>query len=378
MPVPAAPGSTKGSSTKSQTIGDGKGSTARPNGGRPGGASASEKNSEEVKKSKENQDKIPLTAIPIPKKEGKILRYPSKPAIDEDQDYVLFTFYEYTPPFRDRAATAYTGKTAIETYNASNYTPSKLDTQIILYMPEDISTGHKANWQGKNFSNIGAGIMSAAGATNAADMLKQVAGNVDTAFSGFIPLAGAQAVTAAIGKITGESVSLDEFIGSTRGVILNPNSELLFSGLDMRTFSLNYKLVPRNKDELDQVERIIRTFKKAILPHGNSGYSDPTGTFVVDIATLGINPGGGSSSIEANYIKVPDICRVSFMRAGGLNANVPQYKVCAITSVDINYTPDGTYATSREGGMVAYQLALSFQETKLVFREDIRDTGASY
>lgn len=339
---------------------------------------AAQANLDASKKAKEDQDKQVITPIPIPTKGKNILRYPSRPAIDENQDYVLFSFYEYTPPFRDRAATAYTGKTAIETYNASNYTPSKLDTQIILYMPEDISTGHKANWQGKNFSNIGAGIMSAAGATNAADMLKQVAGNVDTAFSNFIPLAGAQAVTAAIGKITGESVSLDEFIGSTRGVILNPNSELLFSGLDMRNFSLNYKLVPRNKDELDQVERIIRTFKKAILPYGNSGYSDPTGTFAVDIATLGINPGGGSSSIEANYIKVPDVCRVSFMRGGGLNENVPQYKICAITGVDISYTPDGAYATSIDGGMVAYQLSLSFQETKLVFREDIRETGASY
>lgn len=245
-------------------------------------------------------------------------------------------------------------------------------------MPEDISTGHKANWQGKNFSNIGASVMATAGATNLIDVIKGLAGGLDEAASNFIPIAGAQAVTALLGKITGESVSLDEFIGSTRGVILNPNSELLFSGLDMRNFSLNYKLVPRNKEELDQVERIIRTFKQAILPYGNSGYSDPTGTLLADILTFGINPGDGSSSIEASYIKVPDLCRVSFMRAGGLNANVPQYKVCAITGVDINYTPDGTYATSREGGMVAYQLSLSFQETKLVFREDIRDTGASY
>ena len=340
--------------------------------------SAAQANLAATKKETETQDKKVLNAIPIPTKGKNILRYPSKPAIDENQDYVLFSFYEYTPPFRDRAATAYTGKTAIETYNASNYTPSKLDTQIILYMPEDISTGHKANWQGKNFSNIGAGIMAQAGSTNAIDNLKQLAGNLDSAFSNAIPIAGAQAVTAVIGKITGESVSLDEFIGSTRGVILNPNSELLFSGLDMRNFSLNYKLVPRSKDELDQVERIIRTFKKAILPYGNSGYSDLGGTAIADLLTFGINPGGGVSSIEANYIKVPDVCRVSFMRAGGLNENVPQYKVCAITGVDVSYTPDGAYATTRDGGMVAYQLSLSFQETKLVFREDIRDTGASY
>lgn len=339
---------------------------------------AAQANAASSKKEAEEQNKQVITPLPIPTRGKNILRYPFKPAIDEKQDYVLFSFYEYTPPFRDRAATAYTGKTAIETYNASNYTPSKLNTQIILYMPEDISTGHKANWQGKNFSNIGAGLMSQAGAPNGIANLKQLAATIDTAASNMIPLAGAQAVTAVIGKITGESVSLDEFVGATRGVILNPNSELLFSGLDMRNFSLNYKLVPRNKDELKQVEKIIRTFKKAMLPYGNSGYSDPGGTAIADILTFGVNPGGGVSSIEANYIKVPDVCRVSFMRGGGLNENVPQYKVCAITGVDISYTPDGAYATTRDGGMVAYQLSLSFQETKLVFREDIRDTGASY
>ena len=145
----------------------------------------------------------------------------------------------------------------------------------------------------------------------------------------------------------------------------------------MRNFSLNYKLVPRNKDELDQVKGIIRTFKKAMLPYGDSGYKDPGGTILADIATFGVDP-NAEGSIAANYIKVPDVCRVSFMKGGGLNENVPQYKVCAITGVDISYTPDGAYATTKDGGMVAYQLSLSFQETKLVFREDIKEKGASY
>jgi hypothetical protein len=59
------------------------------------------------------------------------------------------------------------------------------------------------------------------------------------------------------------------------------------------------------------------------------------------------------------------------MRGGSLNNNVPQYKMCALTQVDVSYTPDGTYATTRDGRMVAYQLSLNFQETKLIFREDV-------
>ena len=58
------------------------------------------------------------------------------------------------------------------------------------------------------------------------------------------------------------------------------------------------------------------------------------------------------------------------MRGGGLNPDVTQYKMCAITQVDINYTPDGTYATYSSGAMVAIGLSLSFQETKLVYSEE--------
>jgi hypothetical protein len=59
------------------------------------------------------------------------------------------------------------------------------------------------------------------------------------------------------------------------------------------------------------------------------------------------------------------------MSGSGINENVPQYKMCAITNVDVNYTPDGAWATYGDGSPVAIQLALSFQETKLLFSEDV-------
>jgi len=326
---------------------------------------------------KNEQEKRKVSGPKNPTRSGKVLRYPAKPAlIESSTDYVMFQFFEYSPPFKADADDPNSTINTIASYNASanEFTASELPT-ILLYMPEDISTGHKANWNGKNFSNIGAGIMKVAGGITAVDKLSQALTGLDNAATNFVPLAGAQIVNAAIGKITGESVSLDEFFGGTRGVILNPNSELLFSGLDMRNFTLNYKLVPRNSDEAKQVDQIIRTFKKGMLPYGNSNYTDPGGTFLADVVTLGI---GGTGNLSANYIKVPDVCRVSFMRGGALNPDVPQYKTCALTQVDVSYTPDGTYAITEEGKMVAYQLSLSFQETKLVFREEIQDSGASY
>ena len=66
------------------------------------------------------------------------------------------------------------------------------------------------------------------------------------------------------------------------------------------------------------------------------------------------------------------------MKGGGLNEFVPQYKMCAITEVDVNYTPDGTYATyggskGQAGAPVATELSLQFLETKLIYASEIRE-----
>ena len=65
------------------------------------------------------------------------------------------------------------------------------------------------------------------------------------------------------------------------------------------------------------------------------------------------------------------------MRGAIEHKALPRYKMCAITSVDVNYTPDGAYATYNDndnpGQPVAIELSIGFQETKLVFAEEIEN-----
>jgi len=77
--------------------------------------------------------------------------------------------------------------------------------------------------------------------------------------------------------------------------------------------------------------------------------------------------------VANNFIGVPAVCRVSFMKGGAEHPVLPRFKMCAITQVDVNYTPDGSYATYRDGQPVAMGLTINFQETKLVFAEEIAD-----
>ena len=61
------------------------------------------------------------------------------------------------------------------------------------------------------------------------------------------------------------------------------------------------------------------------------------------------------------------------MHGDGRNRYLPKYKMCAITDVGVNYTPDGNYAVFDGGDPVATELKISFMETKLIFAEDVAE-----
>lgn len=288
-------------------------------------------------------------------------RYPDDIAVGFNTDYVMFEFYKYKPPFQgvNRGATK-GGSSPVRAYNqtaedAKFYTSVK-SGPVILYMPEDISTGYKANWSGKAFSNIGASALATAGGNDINEVLQNAFDTASTALNQAGPNAMNSLIRKTISKITGESVSQNDLFSATRGVILNPNVELLFQGTDLRNLQLNYKLVPRNSTEAEKIKNIIDVFRKSMLP-----------SFAQN-GDIKLSEGTAASN---NFIRVPDVCKITFMRGGNRNPDVAQYKMCAITNVEVNYTPDGTYATYGDGTMVAYGLSLSFQETKLVFAEEV-------
>jgi len=232
-----------------------------------------------------------------------------------------------------------------------------------MYMPEDVSTGFKANWGGKAFSNIGAGLLQGVGSGGAGDKLKRLGELASSQFDNLLPKGGAASIQKAITKITGDTISNNDIFGSISGAVLNPNVELLFDSVDMRNFNLKFKLVPRNSDESAIINEICKIFKMCTLPGRNPG------------KVFGFENKGTAN----DFIAVPNLCQVSFMRGAKEHLALPRYKMCAITNVDVNYTPDGAYATYADsknpGQPVAIELALGFQETKLVFSEEIADNS---
>ena len=327
------------------------------------------------------------TIVPVKKGKhdgdaGTSLRYPNSDYFEKDSDYMMFEFGKYIPPFlpemvQDRLALGEPGRNEDISsryigYNqsSSNFKPitdSKRYRPVILYMPQDISTEVKTSWNAKAFSSMGRGLVAAANG----DFNKLGDYNVPQGLKNTFASLFTQGINAIPG-VAG-NLSLNDVTGSTRGVILNPNVEVLFDQPDLREFGLKFKMTPHNQEEAKIIRAICRTFQRASLP----GFGDDTASSWLD---EGGNNVGGSDKVSiggGNMITVPHMCRVSFMKGQGLHPYLTQYKTCAITRVQVNFTPDGNYATYADGAPVATEISLDFLETKLIFDQEISNNSSS-
>ncbi len=328
-------------------------------------------------------------------KEPTLLKYPNGQTINENSDYVLFQFFKYNPPFSDRkdvetytrlggwggryswfsgdlnalnfdeaGVKEYLGKS--NDYNQANdyEDAGKNFPSIIMYMPEDISTGFRGNWGGKAFSTVGAGILGAAGQTGLMEKMTDGFGTITGTAERALGLTAAKILQKSVKAAGGDQLTKDDIFGSISGAIMNPNTELMFQSIDMRNFQLKFKLVPRNAGESKEINHIVKVFKACTLPHRN-----PNQVMGFNAPDKEVNKG-----IVSGFIGVPNLCRVSFMRGADEHKVLPRYKMLAVTEVDVNYTPDGAYATYRDDGQpVAIELTINFQETKINFAEEVID-----
>ena len=209
---------------------------------------------------------------------GTSLRFPNDMLIDEGEDFVMFDFYDYRPPFKDKRYRGERREVLNETltqYNASGYAneyfKDKKYKQILLYMPQDVQDAFAAKWEGKKFGALTTGVISAAGSGTRGQKLDNVVKAATEAFDRGGANAAAQIVTGLASKITGDTISTGDVFGGISGVARNPNMELLFQSMELRTFDLTFKMAPYDHTDVSNMNDIIQTFKKAMLPQYKLG-----------------------------------------------------------------------------------------------------------
>lgn len=132
------------------------------------------------------------------------------------------------------------------------------------------------------------------------------------------------------------------------GAVLNQNTELLFDGPGLRSFSFSFKMTPRDQRESIAVKKIIRTLKQGMAV---------------------------KRAVDGLFLSTPNIFRITFYYStqdGNPKKHpfLPTLKLCALQNMSVNYMPDGSYMTYGDGSMVAYDMTLNFGEIEPIFDTD--------
>jgi hypothetical protein len=338
------------------------------------------------------KDKDPIVGLQIGPLDGQFdkgnsYRWPLD-MIDDSTDWVLFQFGKYPKPFgrdvRDltkieenkwKGLQAGRNQYNLDMYNNSVAALKSQGPSIMLPVPQDVANEIQQTWQGKQFTAMGRAAVSAAAAgqfANAGTVLKDVAGN----------LVGLQKSLTKLALNTipgvGGNISFNDIAGSTRGIVINPNAELLYDSPQMREVGMVFKMVASNKEESEQIYKICQTFRRNASPeYGGTDVADSDEwketkqTLLGGDAMKGVNGDENIWGNMNNFIRVPNLCKFTFMKGHNVHPWLVQFKPCAISNVEVNYTPDGTYATHPDGAPVSVEIRLSFMETKVVFAQEI-------
>ena len=149
----------------------------------------------------------------------------------------------------------------------------------------------------------------------------------------------------------GGNVSPGSIITRSTGQILNSNLELLFQGVNLRSFPFSVTFSPRNADEAKRVKMIIRHLKQTMAPKTGTG-------------------GGGAQGV---FLKSPDVFSLRYLHNGEDHPFLNTFKLCALTGLNVNYTNAGTYASYEGGTPVNIRMNMTFKELNPIYNEDYND-----
>ncbi len=76
------------------------------------------------------------------------------------------------------------------------------------------------------------------------------------------------------------------------------------------------------------------------------------------------------------FLRSPRLFQLEYIyKEGGQHPYLNKFKPCAMTNFQVNYTPDGSYATFDEtGSLTAYDLTMSFSEIIPIYTDDNKYT----
>lgn len=230
---------------------------------------------------------------------------------------------------------------------------------IELPIPQEVNDANSVTW-GEDSLNIFqlAGLAAAQRImTNPGESFQQVSQLLQQGIP--LPSLDDDTKNAVLAGISGQAinalggnVSPGSVIARATGQILNSNLELLFKGVNLRSFPFSVTFSPRNYDEAIRVKTIIRYLKQTMAPK------------------TGVE--GGGTGI---FLKSPDVFSLRYLHKGSDHPFLNSFKLCALTGLSVNYTNAGTYASYDGGTPVNIRMNMTFKELNPIYSEDYEGMG---
>ena len=225
-------------------------------------------------------------------------------------------------------------------------------------MPASVSVAYSADY-GEQQIGVGAGAagdayntlkdnLSLEGAKQAFDANKNRVGEglKEGAINAF--LATADTVGSPFG-MTGIRGAVE----ASQGIIVSDRMELLFKGIGRRSFSYTFSMLPRNKEEADEIRKIVFAFKSNMSPEFVDGQR------------------------SGRKLRVPNTFDIEYMYLGAANDYLNKISTCVLKQMDVKYGGNRYKTFEALDGEspppVLTEITLSFEEMDLITRDKIHE-----
>jgi hypothetical protein len=217
----------------------------------------------------------------------------------------------------------------------------RVATTIVLYMPNEITTNYKVDWETAEMGVAG-------------DVIDKF--NADKSWADVVKSMGASATKNAGNWLNSfTNTNLRDALSLENRLVINNHLEVIFNGILFRDFHFNFRFAPQSEAEAVNVDNIIRAFKFYSAPEVRQGTS---GRFWV----------------------YPGEFDLQYYSNGQPNDFLNKISTCVLTNMAVNYTPVGEWAAHRPyaGGLglngcppVVTDITLTFTEVELMTKQRV-------
>jgi|11BtaG_2_1085332.scaffolds.fasta_scaffold00226_16 hypothetical protein len=302
-----------------------------------------------------------------------ILRYPYE-AITETTDFLQLSIFRYDTNANGGSntlvATDTTNKNPFSTLNIakSNISKSKVLTEggvIALPMPSNIQDSNAVSYESGEMNNITAAglkafndataVIPSAGEGGVAAAMQKGGEQILKGGADFLRSPAVadsrelimKALSAQAVNIFGANVSVNQLLARSGGKILNPNMELLFNNVTLRTFRFSFKMTPRDENEATSIKSIIRTLKRNM-----------------------------AAKNKELFLETPNIFELQYKKGNRPHPFLNLFQPCALSDMSVNYTGENVYATYADGTPISMIMTLTFKELFPIYQGDYGEYDA--